>query len=249
MLCPKRKKVVRKKKKAGFSIIILFPIHLSYIMHSFPEKDFQLLLLIAKKSGLKNSFTASTSEIASELNISQQSVSRKLAFLAVNGFIERKVFASGNIISLTEKGIKILEKRKSELERIFSLKKEFSITGKIQSGLKEGKYYISLPGYQQQFKKFFGKKVFAGTLNLKVNEFELKDFLQEKKKFFIEGFSGNKRSFGPAFLFKVKLNNSVDAAIIIPERTNHPEDIIEIISPFFLRKKLKLKDNDMLSVS
>ncbi|MBU2100196.1 CTP-dependent riboflavin kinase [Candidatus Micrarchaeota archaeon] len=215
----------------------------------FPEKDFPLLLFIAGKAGLNNSFTASTSEIASELNISQQSVSRKLSLLAKNGFIQRKVLASGNIISLTEKGIKLLEKRKSELERIFSGKKDFALKGKVQSGLKEGKYYIGLSGYQTQFRKFFGKKVFAGTLNLKVNEFELKDFLQQKKKFFIQGFSDNKRSFGPAFLFKVKLNNSVDAAIIIPERTNHPEDIIEIISPFFLRKKLKLKDNDEVKVS
>jgi len=218
-------------------------------MNSFPEKDFSLLLLIAKKTNLNNSMSASTSGIASDLNISQQSVSRKLSFLASENLIERKVLPSGNIISLTEKGKKALLKRKNELQRIFSKEKTHTISGRVKSGLGEGKYYINLSGYQKQFREKFGEKVFPGTLNLKVNEFELNDFLFSKKKIVIKGFSNNQRSFGDAFLFKVKLNNSVEAAIIVPERTNHPEDIIELISPCFLRKKLELKDNNLVVVS
>ncbi|MFH1663432.1 MAG: DUF120 domain-containing protein [archaeon] len=218
-------------------------------MEAFPEKNFFVLLFIAKKAGMSGSFKASTSGIAVELGISQQSVSRKLVFLASNGFIERKVFSSGNVISLTEKGRKALIKRKHELEGIFSEKKSSEISGKVKSGLGEGKYYINIPGYQKQFKEKLGKKVFPGTLNLEVNEFELTDFLSSKKKILIKGFSGRERSFGSACLFRVKLNNSVDATVIVPERTTHSENIVEIISPLDLRKKLGLKDNSEVIVS
>ncbi len=218
-------------------------------MNTFPEKDFYLLLIIAKKSELNNSIKASTSELALDLNISQQSVSRKLSFLAEKELIERKVLASGNIISLTEKGKNFLLKRKNELDKIFSSKKNNKLSGKVKSGLGEGKYYINLPGYQNQFKKKLGNRVFPGTLNIKINEFELNDFLSEKKKISIKGFSDKQRSFGPAFVFKVKLNGRIDAAVIIPERTNHPENILELISSFNLRKKLKLKDNALVFVS
>jgi riboflavin kinase len=156
---------------------------------------------------------------------------------------------SGNIISLTEKGKKILLKRRNELNRIFSVQKPFQIAGKVKSGLGEGKYYINLPGYQKQFKEKLGGKVFPGTLNLEVNEFELADFLSSKKGVFIEGFSGKQRSFGSAFVFRVKLNGLSECFAIVPERTTHPKNILEIISFFNLRKKLKLKDNDVVFVS
>ncbi len=212
------------------------------------EKDFSLLLFIAKKS-LNSCFHASTSEIALELNSSQQTVSRKLFFLSEKGLIERKVLASGNILSLTEKGKKVLLKRKNELEEVFSLKKQNKISGRVQSGLGEGKYYINLAGYQKQFVEKLGQKVFAGTLNLKIDETKLEGFLSSKEKIQMQGFSTKERKFGSAVLFKVKLNNSVNAALIIPERTNHPSDVVEIISPFFLRKKLKLKDNSNVFIS
>ncbi len=212
------------------------------------EKHFPLLLLIAKKAGLNDSLKASTSQLAFELNISQQSVSRKLSFLAQKKLIERKVFADGNIIHLTEKGKKLLFKRKQELDKIFSSKKKKTIKGKVLSGLGEGKYYVNVSGYQKQFKEKLGKKIFPGTLNLKVNESELNAFLSSKQKIAVEGFSDSRRSFGPALLFKAKLN-SVEGAVIVPERTNHPSNVIEFISPFFLRNKLNLKDNSVVQLS
>ncbi|PIN98393.1 MAG: riboflavin kinase [Candidatus Diapherotrites archaeon CG10_big_fil_rev_8_21_14_0_10_31_34] len=211
------------------------------------EKDFPVLLFIAKKAGLNDSVKTSTTQIALDLNISQQSVSRKLSFLAEKNLIERKVFADGNILSLTEKGIELLKKRKNELNEIFSSKKKRKkLSGTVLSGLGEGKYYIDLSGYQKQFKEKLGKKVFAGTLNLKVKESELNEFLSSKEKILISGFSTEKRSFGPALLFKVKINDLVSGSIIVPERTNHPLDIAEVISEFNLRKKLKLKDNNIV---
>ena len=216
-------------------------------MNDFSEKDFFLLLFIAEKAGLKGKLSASTSEIAFSLNISQQSVSRKLSFLASKNLIERKVLPSGNILSLSEKGIQVLSKKRNVLEKLFSQKTKQKFSGKVCSGLGEGKYYINLSGYQNQFKKILGEKVFPGTLNLKVNELEFNDFLSSKKEILIQGFSSKNRTFGTASLFKVKLN-SVDAAIIVPERTNHPKGIIEVISSFFLRKKLKLKDNSSVTL-
>lgn len=231
----------------GFLLILLIPAFLFYCM--VMEKDFTLLLFIAKKAGLFDSVKTSTVQMALELNISQQSVSRKLSFLAGENLIERKVFADGNVLSLTEKGIQILNKRKNELNEIFSSKKRKKISGKIMPGLGEGRYYIGLQGYQKQFKKILGKKVFPGTINIKVDETELNEFLSSKEKILVSGFSNEKRSFGPALLFKIKINDLVSGAIIVPERTNHPSAIIEVVSEFNLRKKLGLRDGSAVYLS
>jgi riboflavin kinase len=48
-------------------------------------------------------------------------------------------------------------------------------------------------------------------------------------------------------LSKVSING-VNCAIIIPEVPDYPEDMLEIIAPINLRKKLGLKDGDTVEV-
>ena len=62
----------------------------------------------------------------------------------------------------------------------------------------------------------------------------------------VEGFKMNNRIFGSIKCFKSKING-IDSSVIIPERSHYGSDILEVISPFDLRKKLKLKNgNDVV---
>ncbi|MBN1941225.1 MAG: CTP-dependent riboflavin kinase [Candidatus Diapherotrites archaeon] len=214
------------------------------------KPDFFLLLYLGKRAGLFNSFKTSTREISEELGVSQQTVSRKLRDLKSADWIALLSSPSGCEVSLTEKGLGAIRKHYLVLKKFFESKPKFrSITGVVCLGFGEGKYYISQKGYLGQFKELLGFKPYFGTLNLKVDEAALNNFLLNSKPVFVKGFSTLERSFGGLKLFKIRVFDSVSGAIVIPERTRHEKNVIEIIAPCNLRKKFKLKEGGKLKIS
>ena len=211
------------------------------------EENLGLALLIAKKAGLFGSAFASTSELATLTGYSQQSISRKLRELESEGVLSRKVSNSGIEIALTEKCRKELESFYLELGEIFSKKKNVSLSGKVLSGLGEGTYYTSIPQYKKQFKDLLGMDIFLGTLNLEVNPSE-RALFTNSAPIKIEGFKTEQRTFGGIDCWKCTVNGKVEAAAILPHRTNHPANIIEIIAPISLRKKFSLENGSIVEI-
>ena len=62
----------------------------------------------------------------------------------------------------------------------------------------------------------------------------------------IQEFKTKNRSFGGVSCFKAKINDA-PGAIVLPLRS-HYSNILEFISPDFLRKKLGLKDGDIVEI-
>ncbi len=231
------------------------------------KQDQQLLLFLASKSGLHGKARTSTSKIASNLGISQQTVSRKLRSLKNQGLINLVASPSGCTVSLTGQGIESLKYQHLTLHRLFHSKTKKELQGRIKIGLGEGKYYVSRPHYLKQFRKLLGFKPFFGTLNLVVSELELKAFLSGQASLEVEGFKTEERSFGKIDVFPVlfqgkKLLGKVSskkrrmpsasgwekAAIIVPERTAHPSNEIEVVAASNLRKKFKLKEGSKAEI-
>jgi len=212
------------------------------------EKNFFLLLFVAKNNGLKGEFISSTSKIAQVLEISQQSVSRKLRLLSKMGFISLQTSPEGVSAKVLEKGKMVLLEQYSELSNIFSKAKTKKLVGIVQSGLGEGKYYLSFKQYSNQIKEKLGFEAFVGTLNLDVQEAELLQFKMNLEEIYIDGFSTKERSFGGLKVFKTKINSKVNGAMIFPDRSSHPSNTAEIIAPINLRKKFGLKDGDKIFV-
>jgi len=207
----------------------------------------ELLLHIAKKEGLFGNLKSSTLKISRELNISQQTISRKLREMETKALIKRSASPNGLTISLDEKGIELLQENYKDLSSIFGVQKK-EIKSLVQKGIGEGAYYVSQTKYQKQFKEKLGFEAFPGTLNLKVKKEELAQLLANKQKVIITGFETKERSFGKITCYKININKN-QAAIVRPERARHPEDIIEIIAPVNLRDSLKLQDNDQVNIS
>ena len=161
--------------------------------------------------------------------------------------LSRKVSNSGIEIALTEKGRKELESFYLELGEIFSKKKNVSLSGKVLSGLGEGTYYTSIPQYKKQFKDLLGMDIFLGTLNLEVNPSE-RALFTNSAPIKIEGFKTEQRTFGGIDCWKCTVNGKVEAAAILPHRTNHPANIIEIIAPISLRKKFSLENGSIVEI-
>ncbi|MBS3097233.1 CTP-dependent riboflavin kinase [Candidatus Woesearchaeota archaeon] len=210
------------------------------------EEYFDLLVYIAKEKGLFNTLKSSTSKIANEMKVSQQTISRKLRDMEDLGLIKREVTPNGLSISIADGGRAVLKKNYLELEEIFKEKK-LVLKGIIEKGIGEGKYYMSMKQYQQQFKSKLGFDAYPGTLNLKVNKVEVMGFLSSLEPVIIEGFTTKSRTYGSLTCYKIKING-IGGAIVIPERTRHEEETLEIIAPVHLRSKLNLKDGTVLRV-
>ncbi|MEM1519284.1 MAG: DUF120 domain-containing protein, partial [Pyrobaculum sp.] len=55
------------------------------------------------------------------------------------------------------------------------------------------------------------------------------------------------RTYGGVRLFKAKIRG-VETAVVIPERTHHSSDVIEIIAPMKLRDVLSLRDGEKIEI-
>ena len=103
--------------------------------------------------------------------------------------------------------------------------------GKVSSGSGQAQYFLSREGYRSQFLKQLGFIPFPGTLNVMLEEPFPTDRLQEIK---IEGFTEEGKSFGECKCYLIKFN-SMKAAVVRPEKSRYPPEMIEIIAPVKLR--------------
>lgn len=194
----------------------------------------------------------SSGELARELEVSQQTASRRIKELESDGYIVREILPRGQRVRLTPKGIEILRRLHHDLEK--SLKdidsSIYNVTGEVISGMGEGKYYMELSGYKKQFKKVLGFTPYPGTLNLKLNsevDIRGRQILQDLKGIEVEGFTSGDRTFGAVKCFMAKIDG-VEGAVIIPMRTHHGVNTLEIIAPENIRDKIGLNDGDEITV-
>ncbi|MFW6450145.1 MAG: DUF120 domain-containing protein [Nanoarchaeota archaeon] len=201
----------------------------------------RILLELAKKTGPYGKAIIKTTTFAKELNTTQQSTSRKLRELEEEEYINRTPAKEGFEIRLLDKAKKELESMKLELENIFTTRE--TLVGTVTTGLGQGRFYTEIPRYKKKIADTLGFDSFPGTLNLICNPQKVQEFLKDRKEITISGFKTKSRTYGDILLFPVNIHN-LNAAIIRPKRTNHPAEIIEIIAPFCIRDKFKIKDGD-----
>ena len=208
---------------------------------------------LALQGGTRHPIHISSINLSKNLGVSQQSASRYLIELVEKGYLERRLAQGGQVVTVLNKGIAILRKEFSEYSLIFGTQKEIEMKGILETGLGEGGYYISKKGYMKQFQKKLSWKPYEGTFNLRLNDDEVPkiEAMKAAEGILIEGFEQEGRTFGKAWVFKCSLKNGKEivkeCAIISPKRT-HYRRVVEIISPIFLRGKLKATDGDMFTI-
>ena len=106
-----------------------------------------------------------------------------------------------------------------------------------------------MEGYKRQFEEKLGFTPYPGTLNLKIPKEQMffRAKLDEMDGIKIEGFKTKERTFGDVKAFRCRVDG-IEGAIVIPQRTHYPKDVIEIIAPVKLRDVLGLKDGDWVEV-
>ncbi|MBR1369646.1 riboflavin kinase [Methanocalculus chunghsingensis] len=212
--------------------------------------DLPVLKAIALLGGCRGPVRVSTQSLGSTLGTSPQTISRRLKALESAGFISRTVDPSGQSVTVTKPGEEILRREHAEYCRIFTrVGGHFILQGTIISGLGEGRYYMSLPHYRDQFRMNCGFEPFPGTLNIRLNQqsIPIRKRLDSLEWITIPGFSDEHRTFGEARCLPCRIAG-IPCALIVPGRTHYPEDIIELISGVPLRNEIGLDDNDTIDV-
>ena len=212
--------------------------------------DIEYLKRLALIGAVNKTIKVSSSEFQKHTGASSKTVARKLKQLEEEGLIERKIVPGGQLIKMTEKGIEILKSEYIQYSKIFSPEPEIlELEGKVLKGLGEGKYYVNIPGYRKQFEEKLHFSPFPGTLNVQLTENSsiFQNLLHEMPAVKVEGFNDGERTFGGGKCYPVVVGG-IEAAVVAPERTHYPPDLIEIIAPVKLRDALELNDGDRVVI-
>jgi riboflavin kinase len=211
------------------------------------------LLELARLGCLRGAVRVSTTELAARLGCSQQSASRHLRALEGAGLVSRRIGSDGSLIRVTGEGRAALEAvyavLRGELEGAEG--EVFEFEGTVFSGMYQGGYYITRPGYRDQIVERLGFDPYPGTLNLRIGEADLEQRrrLDVLPGVHLDGFRDSDRAFGGARCIPLLVNGEVEGALIVAERTSYDLSVMEVISPVGLRERFGLEDGDTVRVT
>ncbi|WP_246985758.1 CTP-dependent riboflavin kinase [Halorientalis marina] len=212
------------------------------------------LKLLALEGAIEGQQKVSCSALAADLDASNQTASRRLQGLDDEGYVEREIVSDGQWVEITPAGESALRREYADYRRVFERDASIELAGFVTSGMGEGRHYISLPGYMEQFIDKLGYEPFAGTLNvdLTAESVRARAGVAALEPVQIEGWEDDERTYGPAYCYPatVASGDSIyePAHVITPERTHHDEDQLEVIAPDKLRDELGLEDGDEVTV-
>ncbi len=186
-------------------------------------------------------------ELGERLGVSQQAADRYLLELERRGLLARSLANRRQRLSLTPEALEVLRGEYRSYRRIFEGPARASIAGEVASGLGEGRYYLSQPGYVVQFAERLGYEPYPGTLNVRIRPSEGRRVvaLRDWNGLRIDGFEAGGRTFGGATCYPAKLNGHA-CHLIRPDRS-HYQDVIEFVAKDRLRTRLRLKDGDAVA--
>ncbi|MFB6221112.1 MAG: DUF120 domain-containing protein [Halolamina sp.] len=212
------------------------------------------LKVVALDGGLAGNVKVSCAGLADDLDASSQTASRRLQRLEEAGYIEREVVSDGQWVSVTDSGGARLRAEYADYRRLFDESAELTLTGHVTGGMGEGRHYISLPGYNRQFKERLGYEPYPGTLNVELDERSVRTRgeLGAIEAVPIDAWEDEERTYGSASCYVATVEGNgrtfEPAHVIVPDRTHHDEDQIELIAPEMLRDELGLADGDEVTV-
>lgn len=214
----------------------------------------QLLLTLiysVKLSREKLGSPITTRLIAEELGVSQQTASRHLLELERLGLISRAKILRGERIQATDRALAELRSLYHMLGGLLEPPEgDLILKGVVFTGLGEGAYYMSQPGYLRQFQERLGFTPYPGTLNLRLigESIPERRRLERLTPIIVEGFKNVNRSFGTVKCYRAYLNDSEPCVVVTALRTHYGEDVLEVIAPHRLRERLGLRDGSTVTL-
>ncbi|MDD5760413.1 MAG: DUF120 domain-containing protein [Desulfobulbaceae bacterium] len=201
----------------------------------------EILFLLLKEGIFRTPLKIGTVRIGSLLKMSQQNASRRVRLLEQGGMITRtksglELTASGRAAIMEEYRTFSLILGKNKKDRI-------ELKGVVVKGFGEGRYYVEK--YSKLLKGILGKRPYPGTLNIRLDaeSTNARQGLDGLTPLKIEGFEENGRQYGALNLYRCSVGAET-AAVVVPARTHHNSDTIEVVAV----KRLKKSVGDRVAV-
>lgn len=217
--------------------------------------EIAVLRLLALEGALNGDAKVSCSRLAEVLDVSTQTASRRLQGLDDATLIERDHVPDGQWVQITADGRRLLRSEFETYKRIFEGVDTVQLRGYVTAGMGEGRHYIPLEGYRIQFVEQLGYEPYPGTLNVTLTEESIRNRtrLTAMSTIAIDGWEDDDRTYGPADCYPATIHTVdeeayTEAHAIIPKRTHHDEENLEIIAPDRLRDALHLSDDDAIDI-
>lgn len=216
--------------------------------------ELTVLKLLALEGGLAGDVKVTCPALAAKIDVSNQTVWRRLRDLDGAGLVERETVNDGQWLAITIEGEQFLRSEYDDYRRIFGGVTEVELRGTLTNGIREGRHYISLPGYARQFRDRLGYDPYPGTLNVDLDPESIRrrSALSALESIPIDGWEDDDRTYGPAVCYPVTIETGDEtcetAHAIVPKRTHHDDDQLEIIAPTKLRDELTITDGDPLTI-
>lgn len=217
--------------------------------------ELAVLKLLALEGGHRGEIKVSGSDLAADLEVSTQTASRRLQALEDADCLTREQVGDGQFVELTQTGIGLLKAEYEDYRAIFEAKGTLELHGAITTGMGEGRHYVTLPGYKIQFEEKLGYDPYPGTLNVALTAKSKRErsILASLEGIDITEWEDEERTYGGATCYPAVVD-AVDgpafngAHVIVPDRTHHDSDELELIAPERIRDELGLLDGDEVSV-
>jgi riboflavin kinase len=120
------------------------------------------------------------------------------------------------------------------------------LSGTVVSGRGEGRKYVELEWVKQQVKEKLGFDPYPGTLNLRLNEKDVKHRVLLERG--AELRLCHSHGYCTGLLFKAALDG-VACGVVIPQVEDYPDDVLEVVASVNLKQKLRLRDDDLVTVT
>lgn len=211
--------------------------------------DVEALKQLALLGAMEDAVELASTEFAELLEVSQQTGSRRLIELTEGELVSREMGVRKQRIRITDEGRDLLRAEYMVYQRLFESPDHLNITGTVETGLGEGRYYLSRPGYESQFEDALGWIPFSGTLNLGLGGAQANKlrFLKRHPIYVIEGFEAEGRTFGGVTCHPARIGEH-ECAVILPNRSHYTQTL-EVIAPVNLRELLGCSDGDAINTT
>lgn len=212
------------------------------------------LKLLALAGAVDGDAKITGSGLASKLDASTQTASRRLQRLEDADLVAREIVSDGQWVRVTDDGERLLQEEYAEYQRIFEHGIGVTLSGSVESGMGEGRHYVSLSGYHRQFVDKLGYEPFPGTFNLSLDDrsARARARMNALDPIEIDGWEDGDRTYGPAYCYPITLESDAaiyeKAHVVSPERTHYDDVQLEIIAPDELRAELEVEDGDVVTV-
>lgn len=209
-----------------------------------------LLLELAKQGCTRSPVKIDKTLIASNLEISAWTLNKWLRESIELGYVQVTPRSRRGSYVLTPKAIGELSSLLGVLSSCIKGVRRVTLSGRVFSGLGEGQLYTSLDEYREWFRQLLGFEPYPGTLNLKLDPESIakRKLLESYEYLRIPPISGENKNYCGAKVFRAIVNKSIEAGVVIPDKTVYGPDVLEIVSKVCLRKALALKDGDVVRV-